>query len=130
MKLRTPLSKVKGLGSAKDGSHHWWHQRLTAIALVPLSFWFIYSLMSMVGAEYMTVVYWLRLPYVTVLMILFIVSLFYHALLGIQVVIEDYIDSEWQKIGCIILIKFLAVIGVLASVLSILNVFLDLMPHE
>ncbi len=123
MNLRTPLARARGLGSAKEGSHHWWHQRLTAIALVPLSLWFIFSLISMVGADYMTVVYWLRLPYVSVLLILFIVALFYHTVLGLQVVIEDYIDSEWQKIACIILVKFLGVIGVLASVLSILNVF-------
>ncbi len=123
MNLRTPLARARGLGSAKEGSHHWWHQRLTAIALVPLSLWFIYSLISMVGADYMTVVYWLRLPLVSVLLVLFILSLFYHTVLGLQVVIEDYIDSEWQKIACIILVKFLGVIGVLASVLSILNVF-------
>jgi succinate dehydrogenase / fumarate reductase membrane anchor subunit len=123
MSLRTPLAMVKGLGSAKDGSHHWWHQRLTAIALVPLSLWFIYSLISMVGASYMAVVYWLRLPYVAVLLILFIISLFYHAILGVQVVIEDYIHVEWQKVGCIILVKFLALVGALASVLSILDVF-------
>ena len=123
MNLRTPLAMARGLGSAKEGSHHWWHQRLTAIALVPLSLWFIYSLISMVGADYMTVVYWLRLPLVSVLLVLFILSLFYHTVLGLQVVIEDYIDSEWQKIACIILVKFLGVIGVLASVLSILNVF-------
>ena len=97
MNLRTPLARARGLGSAKEGSHHWWHQRLTAIALVPLSLWFIFSLISMVGADYMTVVYWLRLPFVSVLLILFIVFLFYHTVLGLQVVIEDYIDSEWQK---------------------------------
>ncbi len=123
MKLRTPLSRVKGLGSAKAGSHHWWHQRLTALALIPLSLWFIYSLISMVGADYMTVVYWLRQPYVSVLLILFIVSLFYHAALGLQIVIEDYIGSEWQKVACVILVKFLAIIAALASLLSILNVF-------
>ena len=123
MNLRAPLARARGLGSAKEGSHHWWHQRLTAIALVPLSLWFIFSLISMVGADYMTVVYWLRLPFVSVLLILFIVFLFYHTVLGLQVVIEDYIDSEWQKISSIILVKFLGVIGVLASVLSILNVF-------
>ena len=123
MNLRTPLARARGLGSAKEGSHHWWHQRLTAIALVPLSLWFVFSLISMVGADYMTVVYWLRLPFVSVLLILFIVFLFYHTVLGLQVVIEDYIDSEWQKISSIILVKFLGVIGVLSSVLSILNVF-------
>ena len=123
MSLQTPLAKVKGLGSAKEGTHHWWQQRLSAIALVPLSLWFIYSIISMVGADYMTVVYWMRQPYVSVLLVFFILSLFYHAVLGLQVVIEDYIHSEWQKISCLVLVKFLAVIGALASVLSILNVF-------
>ncbi len=123
MNMRTPLSKVKGLGSAKDGTHHWWHQRLTALALIPLSFWFIYSLLSMVTADYTAVTQWLRLPYVSVLLILFLVSLFYHAQLGLQIVIEDYIHSEWQKVASIILMKFLVVIGALASVLSVLNVF-------
>jgi succinate dehydrogenase membrane anchor subunit len=123
MSLQTPLAKVKGLGSAKEGSHHWWHQRLSALALIPLSLWFIYSLLSMTTSDYNTVVQWLRLPYVTVLLVLFISSLFYHAQLGLQVVIEDYIDSEWQKITSIILVKFLVIVGALASVLSILNVF-------
>ena len=123
MSLQTPLAKVKGLGSAKDGTHHWWQQRLTAIALIPLSLWFIFSIISMVGADYMTVVYWMRQPYVSVLLVFFILSLFYHAMLGLQVVIEDYIHSEWQKITCLLLVKFLAVVAALASVLSILNVF-------
>jgi succinate dehydrogenase / fumarate reductase membrane anchor subunit len=121
--LRTPLGKVKGLGSAGEGTHHWWHQRLTALALLPLSLWFIYSLVSMTSADYGTVTQWLRLPHVAIFLILFVVSLFYHAQLGLQVVIEDYIHSSWQKIASIILIRFLAAVGVLASVLSILNVF-------
>jgi len=123
MNLRTPLARATGLGSAKQGSHHWWHQRLTALALVPLSLWFMYALLSMANADYATVVQWIRLPYVTILLILFIISLFYHAQLGIQVVIEDYIGSEWQKITSIILVNFLVILGALASILSILNVF-------
>ena len=122
MSLRTPLAKVKGLGSAKQGTHHWWHQRLTALVLLPLSLWFIYSLVSMSNADFTTVTNWLRLPYVTILLIMFVVCLFYHAQLGLQVVIEDYINSEWQKFACIIMIKFLSVIGSLAAVLSVLNV--------
>ena len=122
MSLRTPLAKVKGLGSAKQGSHHWWHQRLTALALLPLSIWFIFSLVSMTSANYNSLIGWLRLPYVAVLLILFVISLFYHAQLGLQVVIEDYINSEWQKFACIIMIKFLSVIGSLAAVFSVLNV--------
>lgn len=124
MSLRTPLAEVKGLGSAKEGVHHWWYQRLTAVALVPLSLWFIWSLISMLNADYESIIAWLRLPYAAVLMILFIVSLFYHAQLGLQVVIEDYIESEWQKITSIILVKFLCIVVGLASILSILYVFL------
>ena len=124
MSLRTPLGRVKGLGSAKEGVHHWWQQRVSAVALVPLSLWFIFSLLSMVGADHNAVVEWLRLPYVAVLMILFVFSLFYHAQLGVQVVIEDYIHSEWQKIASIMLVKFLAIVVGLASLLSILYVFL------
>lgn len=123
MSLRTPLAKVKGLGSAKQGTHHWWYQRVTAVALIPLSIWFIYSLVSMASADYNSLTQWLRLPYVTILLIMFVVSLFYHAQLGLQVVIEDYIHSEWQKFACIIMIKFLSVLGALAAVLSVLNVF-------
>lgn len=124
MSLRTPLGRVKGLGSAKEGVHHWWQQRVSAVALVPLSLWFIFSLLSMVGADHNAVVEWLRLPYVAVLMILFVFSLFYHAQLGVQVVIGDYIHSEWQKIASIMLVKFLAIVVGLASLLSILYVFL------
>ena len=123
MSLRTPLAKVKGLGSAKQGTHHWWHQRLTALALLPLSLWFIYSLVSMTSADYNSLINWLRLPYVAVLLIFFVISLLYQAQLALQVVIEDYINSEWQKFACIIMIKFLSVIGALAAVLSVLNVF-------
>jgi succinate dehydrogenase / fumarate reductase, membrane anchor subunit len=123
MSLRTPLSKVKGLGSAKQGVHHWWQQRLTALALVPLSLWFVYSLITMAAADYATVVAWIRLPYVTILLIMFVVALFYHAQLGLQIVIEDYIHSEWQKFSCIILVKFLSAVGALASLLSVLNIF-------
>jgi len=122
--LRTPLAKVKGLGSAREGARHWWHQRLTAIALIPLSFWFVYSLAIMAGTEHAMIVQWLRQPHVALLFILFVAALFYHAQLGMQVIVEDYVHSEWQKITSIILIRFLALVGALSAILSILNVFL------
>ncbi len=124
MRLITPLARARGLGSAKEGVSHWWTQRLTAVALVPLVIWFVYSLVSLLDADQSAVQAWIGGTLNATLLIALIVALFYHMQLGLQVVIEDYIHSEWQKIGCIVLVKFLAVLGALSSVLSILNVFL------
>lgn len=126
MSLRTPLSRARGLGSAKEGLHHWIWQRLTAIALVPLSLWFIVTLVCKLGADYAEVVAWIQSPVVTLLMILFVVTLFHHAQLGIQVVIEDYVHSAWLKITSLVVLKFLAVVAALAAVLAVLKVSLGL----
>ena len=85
-----------------------------------------YSLVVVTGADYQTVVSWLQQPVNAVLMLLFLFSLYYHAALGVQVVIEDYIDSEWQKIVSLILVKFLAWLAGLSAVLAVLKVFLGL----
>ena len=126
MSLRTPLSRARGLGSAKEGTHDWWWQRLTAVALVPLSLWFIVSLVSRIGADYGEVVAWIQSPIVSLLLILFVVVLFHHAQLGVQVVIEDYVHGKWQKLTSLILLKFVAVIAALASVIAVLKVSLGL----
>ena len=126
MSLQTPIAKVRGLGSAKEGVHHWWSQRLTAIALAPLSLWFIYSLLRVTGSNYSAIVAWLLDPLHAVLMLIFLAALYYHAALGIQVVIEDYIESEWQKIGCLILVKFLALLAGLSAVIAVLKIYLGL----
>ncbi len=126
MSMQTPLAKARGLGSDNQGTHHWWQQRLTAIALTPLSLWFIYSLLIIGSVDHASVTRWMSDTMNAVLLILFIVSLFHHAQLGMQVVIEDYIDSEWQKMSSIILIKFLALFAGLTSVIAILKVFLGL----
>lgn len=124
MSLATPLSRVRGLGSARQGTQHWWQQRLTAVALAPLSVWFIISLLNANATDHGAMVLWLRAPLNAVLLLIFIIALFHHAQLGVQVVIEDYVEPEWQKIGCIILIKFLALVSALASSLAVLKVFL------
>ncbi len=126
MSLRTPLSLARGLGSAKEGTHHWWAQRLTAIALIPLCVWLIYSLVSMTGMEHSVVIEWIDSPIVTGLLILFIFSLFYQAQLGIQVVIEDYIEGEVLKISSIILNKFVMLFAGLVSIVAVLRVSLGL----
>ncbi|HSS64718.1 MAG TPA: succinate dehydrogenase, hydrophobic membrane anchor protein [Gammaproteobacteria bacterium] len=123
-RFRTPLNQVRGLGSAKEGTHHWWLQRLTAVALVPLSIWFVASLISMSDADYASVVTWLRSPLVTVLMLCLIWALFHHAQLGVQVVLEDYVHAEWLKIASIVVLKFASVVLGLASAIAVLKVSL------
>jgi succinate dehydrogenase / fumarate reductase membrane anchor subunit len=126
MSLASPLSRVRGLGSARSGTHHWWQQRLTAVALVPLGLWFIWALLGIDAREHAAVVRWLREPVTVVLLILLLGALLHHAQLGIQVVIEDYIEPEWQKIACIVLVKFLAVFAGLAATVALLFVSLGL----
>jgi len=120
--LRTPLARARGLGSAKAGVHHWWAQRLTAIALIPLVVWFAISLVMMSGAEYEVVRAWIGSPVVMVLLILTIAVGLHHAQLGIQVVIEDYVHSDGFKLALIVAVRFLAVFVGLAAIVAILNV--------
>jgi len=126
MSLETPLAKVRGLGSARHGAHHWWRQRLTAIALAPLSLWFIYELTTLSSFEYSSVRLWIATPSTAIMLVLFIPTLFHHAQLGVQVVIEDYIESEWQKVTSLILMKFLAALCAIISVLAIIKIYMGL----
>lgn len=120
--LRTPLSRARGLGSAKDGLHHWWVQRLTAVALIPLVVWFAVSLVMLSGADYDAARAWIGSPVVMVLLILTIVIGLHHAQLGMQVVIEDYVHSEGLKLASIIAIRFIAVFFGLAATVAILRI--------
>lgn len=126
MSLRSPLGRVKGLGSARQGTLHWWQQRLTAVVLAPLSLWLVFSLVSITSLGYAAVTLWMRKPINAVLLLIFILALFHHTQLGLQVVIEDYVESEGQKLACIILVKFLALFAGLASILAVLTVFMGL----
>lgn len=124
MRYRTPLARVRGLGSARDGTHHWWSQRVTAIALIPLSLWLTASLLAMTDAGYAEFVAWLRSPLVAMAWIALLAALFHHAQLGVQVVIEDYVHTEWLKISCIVVTKLLAVVLAVICILCVLRVFL------
>jgi succinate dehydrogenase / fumarate reductase membrane anchor subunit len=121
MSYRTPLGRVRGLGSAKEGAAHWWAQRLTAIALVPLVLWFVISLLSMIGADHGTVKAWLGEPLPAVLAVLLIVATFHHAQLGLQVVVEDYVHNEGAKLTLIVLIKFAALLLGALAVFAVLK---------
>ncbi len=118
----TPLKKAKGLGSAHDGSHHWMMQKVTAIIITPLIVWLIWSIIGLQGASYDEFRFWLAQPANAVLMIILIFSVLYHAVLGLQVVAEDYISSEWFKIMNIIGQKiFIMTLGILC-IFSILKI--------
>ena len=108
MNYRTDRARVEGLGSAHAGTAHFWQQRVTAAALAPLSIWFAYSALHLVGAHYNAAIEFLRAPLHAVLTILFIIASLYHMTLGLQVVIEDYVHSEGQKIVLLILNRFFA----------------------
>jgi succinate dehydrogenase / fumarate reductase membrane anchor subunit len=124
MSLRSPLSRAKGLGSAKQGTHHWIWQRLTAIALVPLSLWFVFSVIAQSGASYEEVIAWVETPLVAILLAVFLATLFHHSQLGLQVVIEDYIHSEWKKISLLVLVKFAHVLMAAAGIFAVLKIAL------
>ncbi len=103
--LRSPLGRARGLGSAKDGTHHWWAQRVTAIAMVPLLLWFVASIVSLAGAPLPTVQAWIASPISAVLLLSLIVAVFHHAQLGLQVVIEDYVHAEGVKLVLLLAVK-------------------------
>jgi succinate dehydrogenase / fumarate reductase membrane anchor subunit len=112
MNYQTPLARARGLGSARSGSLHWWHQRVTAIALVPLVFWLASSVARLPNASHEQVIAWVTYPWNTILLLSFIIIGFFHAMLGLQVVIEDYVHSDWLKIFGILTAKL--VLGFLA----------------
>ncbi len=121
MSFRSPLGTARGLGSAKAGTEHWMVQRLTAIALLPLTLWFVWSLLCMAGADYATFTAWLANPLIAVLMSAFSLMLFYHAALGLQVVVEDYVGGG-MRIASIVAVKLLSALGAIACVISVVLV--------
>lgn len=117
---RSPLGRVRGLGSAKEGVEHWWMQRLTALALIPLTLWFVAALVAHMGAGHAAATAWIGSPLTVGLLVLLIAVTFYHAQLGLQVVIEDYIHREAAKITLLILVKAAGLILALAGILAVL----------
>jgi succinate dehydrogenase / fumarate reductase membrane anchor subunit len=121
-RLRTPLGRVRGLGAAKDGVGHWWVQRLTAVALVPLILWFVASIVGLVGADHAAFVAWLSRPFNAVLMTVLLIAGFHHLQLGLQVVIEDYVHHEAAKFAGLVVVKFAAALLALAGIFSVLKI--------
>ncbi len=120
--LRSPLGRARGLGSARSGSHHWWVQRLTAVALVPLTLWFIFSAILLTGATHEAMVVWLSAPHRLVLMLALIIATFHHLQLGLQVVIEDYIHADGCRLASVLVMKGACFLLALACIISVIRI--------
>lgn len=120
--IRSDLGKARGLGSAHHGTGHWMHQKFTALANIPLVIWFVYSMVSLIGASYGDYVAWLAEPVHAILMILLVISTYYHAVLGTQVMFEDYISNKGFRLFKIVGLKLFFTAFAVASIFSILKV--------
>ena len=123
--LRSPLGRARGLGSARAGSHHWWAQQVSSIALVPLTLWFIWSLMHLTGASQADVADWLASPVRLALLLALIAATFHHLQLGVQVVLEDYVHQESVKLAAVLAVKGLCILLALICAISALTLGLN-----
>jgi succinate dehydrogenase / fumarate reductase membrane anchor subunit len=119
--LRSPLGRAVGLGSAKEGVEHWWQQRLTAVALVPLTLWFVAALLAHLGGDHARAASWIGSPIPAILMILLVGTSAYHAALGAQVVIEDYVHQEWLKLTALVLLRLSCFLLAVAGIFAVLR---------
>ena len=122
--MQTPLAAVRGLGSAKSGLHHWWNQRMTAVAMVPLVIWMVSLCILMTGASYQDALAIASHPANATVLILFVAVGFWHATLGLQVILEDYVAAEGLRLVLIVVIRMFAIALAALSILSILRVTL------
>ena len=123
--LRSPLGRARGLGSARAGSKHWWSLRLTSIALVPLTLWFIWSILHLTGASQADVADWLASPVRLALLLALIVATFHHLQLGLQVVIEDYVNQEGVKLAAVLAVKAVCILLALICIVGALTLGLS-----
>jgi len=122
--MRSPLARAIGLGSAKEGVGAWWAERVSAVALLPLTLWFTASIIAHTCSDYATLIVWLRTPLAAILMMLLLIALFYHTALGLQVVIEDYVHSA-TKFAAVIAVRLGCCALATAGVVAILRIALS-----
>ena len=122
MSLRSPLGRVLGFGSAHDGVRHWWLQRLTSIALVPLSVWFVVSLLALPSLGYVTLVAWMSQSWTALPLILLVLTAAWHSQLGVRVVVEDYVHGPGARTLTLVLLGFAHVLLAVAGVFAVLKV--------
>ena len=124
MSIETPIARVRGLGSAHSGAHHWWIERLTSISTLLLFFWLGASLLTLPALDHRTIVGWLSSPTAAVPMLLLIVRTFWHLKLGMQVVIEDYVHDAGWKLFSIVLLKFFTILLAALAIFAVLKIAL------
>jgi succinate dehydrogenase / fumarate reductase membrane anchor subunit len=124
-RMRSPLGRARGLGSAREGVEHWWMQRVTAVALIPLTLWFVASLIALTGSDYNAFIAWLRVPFIAILMVLFLIALFHHIALGLRVVVEDYVHSNRAKIPTVVAIRLVCFALVVAGISATVRIAFD-----
>ncbi|HJY36508.1 MAG TPA: succinate dehydrogenase, hydrophobic membrane anchor protein [Steroidobacteraceae bacterium] len=122
MSLRSPIGRVTGLGTAKEGAGHWWSQRVTSVALLLLGLWFVASLLRMPNFGYELVTTWIAMPLNAVLLLLLIGTLVYHSQLGVQVVVEDYVHHHGLKIATMLLLTFAHVVVAALAIFAVLRI--------
>ncbi len=124
MSMRSDLGKVRGLGASKSGTHHWWMQRMTAVGMLLLGLFLVASLAQGVAGSHAVFTAWLAQPWVAVLMLLFVLTLFYHVRLGLQVLIEDYVHDHGNKYAALVALTFFCILGAAMGAFAILKVAL------
>jgi succinate dehydrogenase / fumarate reductase, membrane anchor subunit len=122
MSLRSPLGRVLGLGAAKDGVQHWWQQRLTSVALVPLGIWFVVSLLALPALDHATVLAWMRQIWTALLLILLVLVGTWHSQLGVRVVVEDYVHGAGARTVTLVVVTFAHALLASAGVFAVLRV--------
>ncbi|SEL00214.1 succinate dehydrogenase subunit D [Pseudoxanthomonas sp. GM95] len=121
-RYRTPLKTARGLGSAKEGLHHWLIQRYTAVALIFLACWFLYFVISLVHADYLAATDAIAKPWNAIALVAFLLAMFWHAQLGVQVVLEDYVHTPLLAIAAQTVVRFICILGALASVYAVVRI--------
>ncbi len=119
--MRSQLGRVRGLGAAKSGAGTWWAERVSSVALVPLTLWFIWSALRLVGASHDQLLDWIASPVSIVLLISLLVATFYHMQLGLTVVIEDYVHVDWQRLVLLLVTKAVCFVFALVGIVSVLK---------